>query len=119
MSEETLSLISQVDVLTRKLEQAELDSRRTEAFAASAFVLSVMLVRELMAIDQLSKDQGVLLVKTAIRYLRRIYHLGEGQQDGDTIDTDKFLVALGNIEHEQDAETLLRDLLASLTKRAG
>ena len=117
MESETLGLISQVDALTRKLEQAEADSRRTEAFAASAFVLSIMLVREMLAIQHLSKEQGMTLVKAAIRYLRRIYHIGEDQQEGDTIDTDRFLVALANIEHEKGAEDLLKDLLASLGKR--
>ena len=118
MDADNVALLSQIEGLTKKLDQAESDSRRTEAFAASAFVLSIMLIREMLSTEHLSRERGVTLVKSAIRYLRRIYHIGEPPLEGDTIDTDKFIAALANIENEQGAEDLLRGLLASLTKPA-
>ena len=111
-------LLGQADLFARKFEQTKADVQRVEAFAASGFVLTLILLREMLASGTLSQARAVQVLNGGIGYLRRMYRLDELEpQDGDTIDTEKLLASMTTIERQKGAEDLLVEVLAAIQKR--
>ena len=111
-------LLGQADLFARKFEQTQADLQRVEAFAASGFVLTLILLREMLASGKLSQARAVELLTGGIGYLRRMYRLDELEpHDGETIDTDKLLASMAAIDRQKGAEDLLVEVLAAVRKR--
>ena len=111
-------LLGQADLFARKFEQTKADVQRVEAFAASGFVLTLILLREMLASGTLSQARAVQVLNGGIGYLRRMYRLDELEpQDGDTIDTEKLLASMTTRERQKGAEDLLVEVLAAIQKR--
>ena len=112
-------LYGQADLLARKSERIEADLRRVEAFASSGFVLTIILLREMLASGQLSQQRAEQLLGSAIGYLRRMYRLDElDPQERETIDTESLLAAVSRIEQHKGAQDLLVEVLAAVRNRA-
>lgn len=106
------------DSLAGRLERTEADLKRIEAFATSSFLLTLVLLREMISTGQLPKSRAVHLVGGAINYLRRLYHLDElDLGDDETVDIDKLLDAMTAVESHQGAEHLLVEVLAAVNRR--
>ena len=99
------------------IERLQSDLERAEGFAAAAFVLNMTLIRELLAAGVLPHERAVRLVENAIDALRRLYRLDIVDPfHNDSIDFSRLAAAIDAAKHEESAETLLRRLLAALTR---